>query len=37
MNKLQALSALLGRVFLSLIFIVSGFNKIGGYAATQGY
>ena len=37
MNKLQTLSAPIGRVLLSLIFIVSGFTKIGGYAATQGY
>lgn len=28
---------LLGRVGLSLIFIVSGWGKIAGYAATQGY
>lgn len=37
MNKLQTLSAPVGRVLLSLIFIVSGFSKIGSYAATQGY
>ena len=29
--------SLLGRVGLSLIFIVSGYGKIAGYAATQGY
>lgn len=28
---------LVGRVFLSVIFFLSGFSKIGGYAATQGY
>lgn len=28
---------LAGRVLLSAIFILSGFGKIGGYAATQGY
>lgn len=31
------LTALLGRVGLSLIFIQSGWAKIGGYAGTQGY
>lgn len=29
--------SLLGRLGLSLIFIISGWGKIGGYAATQGY
>ena len=29
--------ALLGRIGLSLIFIISGWGKIAGYAATQGY
>lgn len=28
---------LLGRLGLSLIFIISGWGKIAGYAATQGY
>ena len=37
MDKLQALSAPIGRLFLSMIFIFSGFTKITGYAATQGY
>lgn len=37
MDKLQQLSAPLGRLFLSMIFIFSGFTKITGYAATQGY
>ncbi len=37
MDRLQDISVLLGRVFLSLIFIVSGFNKIMDYAGTQGY
>ena len=37
MNQLQQLSAPLGRVMLSAIFIMSGLNKISGYAATQGY
>lgn len=30
-------TTLLGRIGLALIFIVSGWSKIGGYAATQGY
>ena len=29
--------SLFGRVGLSLIFIISGYGKIAGYAATQGY
>ena len=29
--------SLLGRTGLSLIFIISGWGKIAGYAATQGY
>ena len=37
MDNLQALSAPMGRLFLSMIFIFSGFTKITGYAATQGY
>jgi putative oxidoreductase len=28
---------LLGRIGLSLLFIISGWGKIAGYAATQGY
>ena len=34
MDKLQEL---IGRLLLSMIFIFSGFTKITGYAATQGY
>lgn len=34
---MNAYFSLLGRVGLSLIFIISGWSKIGGYAATQGY
>jgi putative oxidoreductase len=34
---MNALSNLLGRTGLSLIFIISGWGKIAGYAATQGY
>ncbi|WP_300474351.1 DoxX family protein [uncultured Psychrobacter sp.] len=37
MERFQDISMLLGRVFLSLMFIVSGFNKITDYAGTQGY
>ena len=37
MDKLQELSAPIGRLFLSIIFIFSGFTKVIGYAATQGY
>lgn len=37
MDKLQELSASIGRLLLSTIFIFSGFTKITGYAATQGY
>jgi putative oxidoreductase len=37
MERFQDISILLGRVFLSLLFIVSGFNKITDYAGTQGY
>lgn len=37
MDKLQELSAPIGRLFLSMIFIFSGFTKITGYAGTQGY
>lgn len=33
----QPLVSLLGRAGLSLIFIISGWGKIAGYAATQGY
>lgn len=35
MDKLQQLSAPIGRLFLSLIFIVSGMGKISGYVGTQ--
>ena len=34
---MTAISSLLGRFGLSLIFIISGWGKIGGYAATQQY
>jgi len=34
---MNAMLSLAGRVGLSLIFIISGWGKIAGYAATQGY
>lgn len=34
---MNASLSLLGRAGLSLIFIISGWGKIAGYAATQGY
>ena len=37
MNQLQAFSALLGRLFLAMIFIQSGLSKMSDYAPTQGY
>lgn len=37
MEKLHELSAPLGRLLLSMIFIFSAFGKITGYADTQGY
>lgn len=35
--QLLAYAAPLGRLLLSFMFILSGFQKIGGYAGTQGY
>ncbi|MDX1736954.1 MAG: DoxX family protein [Alphaproteobacteria bacterium] len=37
MEKLQDFAAPVGRFFLALMFVMSGFNKIGGYEGTQGY
>ena len=37
MQKLQLLAAPAGRVLISLIFVIAGVNKIGGYAGTQQY
>jgi putative oxidoreductase len=34
---MNATFSLLGRVGLSLIFLISGWGKLAGYAATQGY
>lgn len=36
-DNLKDLAAPAGRAALALIFILSGVQKIGGYAATQGY
>jgi len=36
-QTLQNTSSLLGRMLLSMIFIMAGLNKIGGYEGTQGY
>lgn len=30
-------AALVGRILLSIMFIISGFNKIGGFEGTAGY
>ncbi len=39
MNKevINNLSTLVGRVLISVMFIMSGYSKIGGYEGTQGY
>jgi putative oxidoreductase len=37
MNQLQAFAAPMGRILISLMFVTSGFSKISGYSATQGY
>jgi len=37
MNQLQNFSAPVGRIFLSMIFVMSGLTKISQYAGTQGY
>ncbi len=34
---LQNTTALVGRIMLALIFVLSGFNKIGGFEGTMGY
>lgn len=36
-TNLQNSAALAGRILLALIFIISGYGKIGGYAGTAGY
>src|SRR3954468_23608013 len=30
-------AALIGRILIALIFVISGFNKIGGFAGVAGY
>ena len=37
MNQIQTIAAPAGRILISLIFVTSGFNKVSGYTATQGY
>jgi len=34
---IQNIATLLGRLLMSIIFIMAGINKIGGYEGTQGY
>ncbi len=36
-TKVQNSAALAGRILLALIFIISGYGKITGYAGTAGY
>src|SRR5579885_78141 len=37
MNGMRDLSALIGRILIALIFIMSGWSKITGFASTGGY
>jgi len=37
MNQIQSIAAPAGRILLALMFVTSGFSKISGYVATQGY
>ena len=37
MNQIQTIAAPAGRILIALMFVTSGFSKISGYAATQGY
>lgn len=37
MSFIQQNSALVGRIFISLIFLIAGINKITGYSGTAGY
>ena len=37
MKQIQSIAAPAGRILISLMFVTSGFSKISGYAATQGY
>lgn len=36
-NRFLPISDLTGRILLATIFVLSGFNKIGGFEGTQGY
>jgi putative oxidoreductase len=36
-QNIQNAAALIGCILLGLIFVISGFGKIGGYAGTAGY
>jgi putative oxidoreductase len=37
MNELRRFGPLLGRILLSIMFVMSGFKKITGFAGTVGY
>ncbi len=37
MSTQQNFADLLGRLLISAIFLVTGLQKVGGYAAAQGY
>jgi len=37
MKQIQSIAAPAGRILISLMFVTSGFSKISGYTATQGY
>jgi putative oxidoreductase len=37
MNKLYPFAEVAGRILISVIFVLAGFSKIGGYAGTQAY
>ena len=37
LNSLKDPLALVGRILLALMFVLGGFNKIGGFAGTVGY
>ncbi len=37
MTSFQQLTSFIGRILLSLIFIISGLNKLGDHAGTVGY
>lgn len=36
-NAIKQYAPLLGRILLSMIFIIAGYHKIGGFAHTAGY